>query len=212
MVYGLGPQGARMLCQRGEKARIDWTAKNRTATKLFIEHTLRVADFMVALEIACRNSAVEYRRFPDREVQAPRWSVTLWHHGLHAKLGVIPDAVFALRTVHGSEVVYCLEADRATMPVKRQHLHQTSAARKFLAYHATWKQRLLEQRFGWNRFRVLTLTTSPARVEHLRQAARELPSGHGLFLFADEAQLRRCERELLSLRWINADGVEQTCS
>ena len=204
MVYGLGPQGARMLCQRGDKNRIDWTAKNRAATKLFIEHTLRVADFMVALEVACRGAGVQFKRVTERSAP-PRWSVPLDHHAGCSSLGVIPDAVFELHRPEQPPVHYCLEADRATMPVQRRHLRQTSVFRKLLAYHATWKKRVLQERYGWSRFRVLTVTTSADRVAHLSEAARALPSGHGLFLFADEAQLASAP-DALSICWEQPHG------
>ena len=199
MVYGLGPQGARMLYAKGEQGRIDWTAKNREATKLFIEHTLRVADFMVALEIACRDSRIELI-LKDNLPELPRWSVSVSQQNQRTTLGVVPDAVFGLSTPDKPTVFYCLEADRATMPVKRRHLEQTSACRKFLAYHASWKQRVPEQRFNWKRFRVLTLTTSPERVQHLREAPSELPSGHGLFVFAHQRQLQESEN-VLEMPW-----------
>lgn len=185
MVYGLGPQGARLLYQRGENSRIDWTAKNRNATKLFIEHTLRVADFMVAVEVGCRAVNAELKHFDER----PRWNIS-WHHARErCSLGVIPDAVFALSLPGQQPLVYCVEVDCATMPVKRRSLQQTSACRKFLAYHATWRQEVLSRQFGWKRFRVLTLTTSQERAENLRRAARQLPSGHGLFLFNHFSQI-----------------------
>jgi hypothetical protein len=198
MVYGLGGQGARMLCARGEKAKIDWRAKNRNTTKLFIEHTLRVADFMVSLEVACERTGVTLNRITTGSY-APHWSVQ-HPHATQNTLGVIPDAVFELNTGDGLPVVYCLEADRATMPIKRRHLHQSSVARKLLAYHATWKNRVVQQRFGWIRFRVLTLTTSPERVGNLRAAANELPGGHGLFLFSHEKALTSAP-DALSMLW-----------
>lgn len=202
MVYGLGPEGAGMLYARGEQARIDWTAKNRSSTKLFIEHTLRVADFMVALEVACRAANIELTR-AEKLPEYPRWSVSVSHQGTRATLGVVPDAVFSLTTANNATVFYCLEADRGTMPVKRRHLYQTSAYRKFLAYQASWKQRVTEKRFGWKRFRVLTLTASAERVKRLREVASELPSGHGLFLFADQHQLSQSP-DVLALPWTPA--------
>jgi len=39
--------------------------------------------------------------------------------------------------------------------------------------------------FGFNRFRVLTVTTSAERVNHLIEASHQLERGQGLFLFMD---------------------------
>jgi hypothetical protein len=83
-------------------------------------------------------------------------------------------------------VHFFLEADRGTMPVTRRTLSQTSFYRKLLAYEATWTQNVHRTRFGFHRFRVLTVTTSAARVKSLVDACSQLERGHGLFLFADK--------------------------
>jgi hypothetical protein len=75
------------------------------------------------------------------------------------------------------------------MPVKRQTLSQTSFNRKLLAYEATWAQDIHRRHLGINRFRVLTVTTSAARVKSLVEACSELERGHGLFLFTDKSVL-----------------------
>ena len=109
------------------------------------------------------------------------------------ELGIIPDRVFALEYEdrHGrtTRAFFFLEADRGTMPVMRKNLSQTSFYRKLLAYEATWSQSIHRSRFGFHRFRVLTLTTSTLRVQSLIEACSKLKSGHGLFLFADRTIL-----------------------
>lgn len=77
--------------------------------------------------------------------------------------------------------------------------------RKFLAYAETWRQGLHTQHFGIKHFRVLTVTTSPARVRHLLAANRRLPGGGSpLFLFTDHASLRAGNP--LTHPWINGVG------
>ena len=119
-----------------------------------------------------------------------RWSV---HLADRTQLGVIPDGVFALefenQPKERKRVLYFLEADRATMPVERRNLARSSFVRKLLAYEATWTRGLHQSRFGFPRFRVVTVTTSAARVGSLSEACRELSRGHGLFLFTDIASL-----------------------
>lgn len=58
----------------------------------------------------------------------------------------------------------------------------------------------MKEKFGWKRFRVLVLTSSQKRIENMQQAARELPSGHGLFLFSTHEQLQE-QDDALSLSW-----------
>jgi hypothetical protein len=110
------------------------------------------------------------------------------------KLTAFPDRVFALEYLNAqgepNRLVFFLEADRGTMPVKRTNFSQTSFYRKLLAYEATWSQMIHGSLFGFNRFRVLTVTTSAERVKSLMAACSELHSGHGLFLFADISVLK----------------------
>ena len=75
------------------------------------------------------------------------------------------------------------------MPVTRQNLSRSSFQRKLLAYHATWKQGLHKTRFGFPRFRVLTVTTSAERMQSMIDACGEHEGGHGLFLFAEAGAL-----------------------
>jgi hypothetical protein len=111
------------------------------------------------------------------------------------KLSAVPDRVFALEYLNAqgepNRLVFFLEADRGTMPVKRANFSQTSFFRKMLAYEATWSQSVHLKLFGFNRFRVLTVTTSAERVKSLINACAELKSGQGLFLFADKDLLKQ---------------------
>jgi hypothetical protein len=118
------------------------------------------------------------------------------------KLGVIPDAVFALeytdRNSQAQRAHFFLEADRGTMPVMRRGLAQTSFFRKLLAYEATWTNKVHQRHLGIHRFRVLTITTIAARVQTLLEACSQLKRGHGLFLFTDSSAL---EKDLFSTVW-----------
>jgi hypothetical protein len=111
------------------------------------------------------------------------------------KLGIIPDRVFALeypdQNCVPNRAFFFLEADRGTMPVKRRNLAQTSFYRKLLAYEATWSQGVHMKRFGFHRFRVLTVTKSAERVRSLVEACSQLKHGHSLFLFADWASVEK---------------------
>jgi DNA-binding Lrp family transcriptional regulator len=196
IAYGLGNKGWALLRQeRGVAFReVSWGEKNRAVGRMFLEHALLVSEVMVAIELACRRRGI--RLVTERELALPgkrqpfQWRVKI-QRGL--KLGVGPDRVFALEFPDASgqtqRVHFFLEADRGTMPVKRRNLSQTSFFRKLLAYEATWTQNLHRSRFGFHRFRVLTVTTSAARVKSLVEACSQLERGHGLFLFADRDSL-----------------------
>jgi hypothetical protein len=197
IVYGIGKNGAKLL--RDElgisfrEAR--WGEKNRTVGRIFLEHTLLVSDVMVAVELACRATG-RVRLITEDALPLPaeirrlgqpfRWRVNM---NKSLKLGIVPDRVFALEYRDLDDVsnraFFFLEADRGTMPVRRKNLSQTSFYRKLLAYEATWSQAIHKKRFGFHRFRVLTITKSAERLKSLTEVCSHLKHGHGLFLFAD---------------------------
>ena len=212
MVYGLGNKGAAFLKQeRGIAFReLQWGEKNRSVGRSFLEHALLVSDVMVDLELACRASG-EMRLMTEEDLAPPdgrsskrpsfAWKVNV---SSSLTLGVIPDRVFALEFPGESGTrnrqFFFLEADRGTMPVTRRNLSQTSFHRKLLAYEATWAQSIHRTRFGFNRFRVLTVTTSAERVTSLVNACSQLKRGQGLFLFADHTILEN-PGEIVSRIW-----------
>lgn len=210
LVYGLGNKGGALLKQELGDAftPVLWGEKNQAIGRMFLEHALLVSDVMVAIELACRNHS-GVRFVSEAEVDLPvkqkpfQWRVQL---NPTLKLGVVPDRVFALDTTRNDgrveRIVFFLEADRGTMPVRRSSLSQTSFYRKLLAYSATWAQALHRRRLGIQRFRVLTVTTSAKRVQSMVDACRELERGQGLFLFAD--------KEILENLAILIDPIWQT--
>jgi hypothetical protein len=200
MVYGLGSNGAKELKQcfviRADKA--DWTSKNHAVNRFYLEHTLAVADVMVALEIACRNSnQVRLVESDEFAFAKERWNVTVNHRGEGKTVGIIPDKIFALEFSNQSRetALIFLEADRATMPVVRQNLKKSSIFRKMLAYHESWRQKLHTSLFGHQRCVVLTVTTSPERIGKIIEANRVFNKGRGsgLFVIMDGKAVSACE-------------------
>jgi hypothetical protein len=179
---------------------LEWKPKGNVG-RLFLEHALLVSDIMVSVEVACRNRNNIRLLSPDdlriKNMREPfQWRVDI---GQRQNIGVIPDRVFGL-DFNGQQSWYCLEADRGTMPITRSNLNQTSFQRKLLAYEATWSQNLHRTRFGWQRFRVLTVTTSKQRVQGIKDACHDLAHGHGLFLFLDAAALA-AHGDVLAIQW-----------
>lgn len=193
LVYGLGHKGGKLL---ETEFGITVSRDDKDDSRMYLEHTLLVSDVMVTIELACCKSGSITLLYEDQlSLQSNgnqfQWQVKVPDHGV--TLGVVPDRVFALEyTDHAGEnqrVYFFLEADRGTMPVVRSNLSQTSFRRKLLAYEATWNQDIHRSRLGINRFRVLTVTTIPKRVQSLVEACSQLRSGQGLFLFADKSIL-----------------------
>ncbi len=219
LVYALGNRGAEVLGAEGYLRRggIRWDAKNRGLSRVFLHHTLAVAEVMVAFEVACRERE-GVRFIPPEEILAGapeatqrlrlpfRWQVEVRQNGKLHRLGVEPDGVFGLDFKDAPEnrrrAYFFLEADRGTMPVMRKGLGQTSFFRKLLIYQETWRQGLHRTHLGIPNFRVLTVTASRERVEHLVEACRSLPGGGPrLFLFANRESLDR--GDILACEWMN---------
>lgn len=220
MVYGLGNRGVAFLRRRENipAHRLDWSVRNRSVQRLFLEHALLIAEVMLAFEETCRHRenvrllADDALPLPDatrRQREPFHWSVRL---PAGVNLGVIPDKVFALESDDGTgrvnRTLYFLEADRGTMPVQRAGLATSSFARKLRAYKATWTQDVHRLRFGFSRMRVLTVTTSAERLESLTAAAADLERGKGVFLFTD-AEAVSAAPDLLALLWRKSDGATE---
>jgi protein involved in plasmid replication-relaxation len=221
IVYGIGNKGAALLQREVGLLfhKIRWGEKNRSVGRIFLEHALLVSNVMVTIELACRERGrirlLTEDQLPlpagmSRESQPFRWRANL---NSRLKLGVIPDRVFALEFQEDAGTrdlaFFFLEADRGTMPVRRHNLSQTSFYRKLLAYEATWSQSIHLTRFGFHRFRVLTVTTSTERLRSLVEACSQLKSAHGLFLFTDLASLEK-PGAIFSQIWQNARHGEPT--
>jgi len=212
IAYGLGNKGGALL-RRESGIAVDsdsWGEKNHVIGRVFLNHAILVSDFLVSIELACRKRGGVGLIYGD-ELKLPFERQTLWRVRVKggAQLGVVPDRVFALeyanRNGETERSYFFLEADRGTMPVVRTNLAQTSFHRKLLAYEATWTNKVHQRHLGIHRFRVLTVTTSAARVMSLLQACAQLKRGHGLFLFADQSIL---EKDLLGAVWHNGKTGE----
>jgi hypothetical protein len=220
LVYALGNQGAEVLEMGGQMRRggTRWDTKNRNLSRVFLRHTLAVSEVMVAFEVACRSREGGQFIRPEgvlagapestRRLRLPfRWQVEIRAEGRPYRLGVEPDRVFGLRfedVPENRRYTFFLEADRGTMPVERKGFAQTSFLRKLLAYQETWRRGLHKAHLGIPNFRVLTVTTSGERVEHLVEACRSLSGGARLFLFADEKSIAR--GNILAHDWVNGRG------
>ena len=191
LVYGLASRGAGRLRRDRDIPfeKMQWAGRKKTVGRVFLEHTLLIADFMVGLELSCRNRT-KVRFIPEPEIPLPprtssskrpfRWAVPV---SGGQKLSAIPDQVFALEMLDDpsepKRLLIFLEADRGTMPLVRTNSNFTSYARKLSAYEATWKNGIHRSRFGFERMRVLTVTTNAVRTSRIRETCKKLNRGQG---------------------------------
>lgn len=202
MVYALGNKGADVLLEHCGvvRGKTDWGGKNRQLKDRFMAHTLLTAGIMAAFECACRDRPLRMLYFdeilrdlcpPPTKVQnlPQRMAVTLPKVG---KMTVTPDAIFGLeftdRPAGKNRTFFFVEADRGTMPVKREKMVLSSIWKKLRLYHAVYSAGVHTAQFSFKHFRVLFVSTSPddKRVASMVDAAKGLPSLQGLFLFAPE--------------------------
>lgn len=194
IAYGLGSRGAGFMRRAHNLPfeRMVWGRAGKDVGRVFLEHTLLIAEVVLAIEGAAAqpaggvnfiSSEALYGATASKRGREPfQWSTTV--NG--QRIGLIPDAVFALdfSTENGlpDRLIICLEADRGTMPVTRQRSpHRSHISRKLSAYAALWRNGAFAKRFGTQRLLVLTVTESADRAENIRQAVAQLPHGRGLF-------------------------------
>lgn len=232
MAYGLGQKGATLLSELDgtDAGKLNWTHKNKSVGQAFVHHTLMVADAMVGFECAVRNTK-EVELISEEKIlaEAPERTKRMMRpHKVTAKvryeqrdytLSLMPDTVLALELGQGSEgerVNFYLEADRGTMPVMRKSRslgrdhRQTSILGKLLTYYQAWRDGHHKERYGWDNFRVIFVTTSPERVATMLDAVNEITNGRGsaLFLFASVDEL--AGGDPLKHLWLNGKG-ERLC-
>ena len=226
MVYALGNRGGLVLAEHDgtDRTQVDWTWKNRSVGRQFIEHTLLTADVMVAAECAARNRG-DIKLMSVQQVLAVAPETTrnalnpfklkarASHAGKLLDVSVIPDAVFGLDfTSERKRKYFFLEADRATMPIARSDFGQTSYVRKLITYLAGGgKSNAFGAHFGIGNFRVLTVTTSAQRTTAMIDALKQFTHGAGSqqFLFLDQATLH-ASIDLFSVGWISGKGDRVT--
>jgi hypothetical protein len=208
MVYALGSRGALALSGRttDDRSSLDWTSKNRGVGKLFIEHALLIADMMVAGEHTARVHP-RMKLIEMDDVAAVKLTAPVMMNGRRHELTVVPDKVFGFE-IGGKRKYFFVEADRATMPITRRDLNQTSYSRKLLAYVAGGgKLNLFGRQFGIDNFRVLSVTTSNDRMTSMIDALRVATNRKGSqqFLFLDRSTL--CANpDMFAVEWATGKG------
>jgi DNA-binding transcriptional ArsR family regulator len=219
-IYGLTRKGAVLLRQHGEDVRrrlLDGIDKERGAGWRFIEHTVAIAEFWVALELATRgrddvcvlerNEILE--NAPKSKVdRLVRLEASIRLGGALRKNAVVPDALFGLRFNDETESYFMLEIDRGEMPIERyKNMQRTYFAKKMLTYYEGNRQQRHVHDLGIENFRVLTVTTDRPRIEKMLAALNVITDGRGsnIFLFVDQAMLAASNP--LDVMWMTGKGA-----
>lgn len=221
LVYALGREGARLLSQHGERINpaLDWARKNDDVVPFTLSHEIDVAQTMLDFERACRASTPKielldqdrlFDLLPEETRDSPKplsckLSVRVAQLREPLKITIIPDRLFRFQYANNTQHNFALEQDRGTMTVgtNRTPLSGRSSFRKkLIVYSNLWRQGLHTKRWGFQRFRVLTITTSEDRIAAILEAQRQVTSIHGLFLYSTRERI--AEHGILGPAWISA--------
>ncbi len=238
-VYALAREGGKVL-QAQNAPEFDpyrLTQKNRKLHPLTIEHLLQTTRFMVSLRNAARDHGEarvvhfdELRHeFPKAERRKSGLPLALraeveWQ-GIRSEQGTAPDQIFSLELPNERQFIF-LEIDQGTETIEpgiRQQQspsfwNSSSILRKMLVYAHAFRQGAHQEQYGLPVFRVLTVTTSPKRVEAMRQLyadhLRKPPHSAkpGLFLFTDWKTIGEHEGSILNLPLQRASGNDVALS
>lgn len=168
-VYCLDRKGAELIA-REEGIEVNWRPKDKKLSPFFLQHTLRVNDFRIAVTLAAKQRGwallewVDEKRLKAMEERVPDPSQP------GKTLPFVPDGFFALE-VGEKRACFFLEVDRGTMPTNR---FQT----KVRAYLSFRQSGAAMERFKTRNFRVLTVTPGKKRLTSLWKATEKAGGGH----------------------------------
>lgn len=208
-VYALTGAGAEMLKQHQLPLPFaDWSEKNRDVKTLFVEHTLMVARWYVAIAAGLKELAgVELEHY-ERESR-PRGEHALlrnWRSQDGTQRKVNPDAFLILAGDGVHPGAHFLEADQSTMAHSRM-------AAKFEDYAAMYRERRHPEFFDVPSFRVCVVGKSDERAANLLNLLIEgtdvRPEERKLFWFTSEEAYRDVPANVFATVWRSADDPQK---
>src|SRR5262249_14365233 len=136
-----------------------------------------------------------------------RLRVTVQYEGRSVALNVIPDRLISLVLPDNRRHNACVEQDRATMSIAARRLSgKSSFGRKIRAYFAAWQDERHRDQWGFQGFRVLTITSSEARIKGMLTLQRKITNNRAAAMFLYTTPERLAQRSAFAPIWISADG------
>ena len=193
---------------------LDWTTKNRRAKPAYIEHTLATTEVVVAfLEDAQRRGLTLFDHydllamFPEntRESDKPfQLKFDKTDGDAEGLIPVRPDRILAVQNPNARSN-FVIEIDMGTMTIGKTNPRKAKFGRKLAAYWHAFQIDLHRTMWGFKSFRVLTVTTTDARVDTMRETAREIV-GKDTNLFAFTTFERMYSATAFSPIWRTTSG------
>jgi len=170
--------------------------KRKQPKRAHLQHTLLTNDIVIAFELAAReNPDTEFvpshqlLTTTDRASLRHPWKVPAFLPERGITRSAYPDAAFAIHDKNTSKIqLYLVEADRMTEPIARNNkklFNVSNIKAKLIIYHTAWQQGVFRERFGLPATRILFVTLSEERAQHMQKLANNLFDGRasGLFIF-----------------------------
>ncbi|MDO8598448.1 MAG: replication-relaxation family protein [Sulfuricaulis sp.] len=200
--------------------RLNWIPNNTRASSAFMEHTIDTAAVMIAFRLACSGPGAptlvdHHALIPDMPAATQardnpfKIAVSFQYDGKPFTLSVVPDRLFRI-DANKTRSNLALELDRGTMVVSQRRKKITgrsSFLKKIVTYHQLWQQDRHTDVWGFKTFRVLTVTTSQARINSMLAVQRQITDVAGLFLYTTPQRL--AEMGVFGPAWQSskADGI-----
>jgi hypothetical protein len=221
LVYALTSKGARLLAEQGVVVgHLYWALKNaHRVSPVHLAHTIETAEAMLSFELASRaegaprlidhHALLPFFPEPTRALRDPfRLSVTIAYDLKPLTLVVRPDRLFSLAYPDNTRHNFCLELDRGSETIRSRSkaLSRNSIRKKLVAYYECWKQKRHTEVWGFAGYRVLFITPSETRLEHMIELQRQVTNDRagGLFLYSTPRRLAL--NGPLGPAWVSARG------
>lgn len=183
LIYFLGRKGAEYLAARRNVSITDlgWKQSDNKVKPIALNHTIAVTDFMVNLELACREGDIGISHVVNEKdlKRATGQHRTLLSYetstGGIDKGYLYPDQYFALENSEGKKAHFFLEIDLNTETLeysaageKTDRYKRRDIARKISLYGALRSSGAFNELYGADTFRVLFVTTSKVRAQNMK--------------------------------------------
>lgn len=146
---------------------------------VFMAHTLDVVDTHIAFKYATQKAGVQLDTWRyESELRSEGMTDVIYLEdpdGTKHKTAVVPDAVAVINRAE-KKAIFLLEIDRRTV-VLNGPWEKRTWSRKVRQYMAYFASELFKQRYGDRTAQVLTITTGPERLNHLKEATEKADGG-----------------------------------
>jgi hypothetical protein len=208
LIYFLDRAGADLLAQTWdvERADIDWDKRDNNPSWWFLSHLLATNDARIAITLSAarhgwqllewRDDRTLKREKPDK-VQVEWVDEKKKKHNV--RLSLVPDGYLLLESGELNPTTNrpkrhhrFLEMDMGTVPGESSRDARHSWSLKSRAYIQYYRSGAYERDYQAKGLRVLTVTTTPKRLENLLRAT-QTAGGRELFLFSTLDEIRSAD-------------------